>query len=55
MIFFLFQEVAEEAEFTGQLHFHVTYNLMTYLLSASLIKTLPGDHGNSKQCKELFS
>lgn len=55
MIFFLFQEVAEEVEFTRQIHFHVTYNLMKYLLSAFLVRTLPGDHGNSKQCKELVS
>lgn len=53
-IFFLFQEVAEE-EFSRQLHFHVTCNLIKYLLPALLIRTLLADYGNRKQCKELLS
>lgn len=55
MIFFIFQVVAEEAELSRQLHFHVTCNLMKYLLPAWLIRILPADYGNRKQCKDLVS
>lgn len=49
------QEVVEEEEFSSQLHFHVTCNLMKYLLPTQLIRAHPADYGNRKQCKKLIS